>query len=97
MTTPWTELKENMLPYIDNWDISHLQIVIYVATGGGMIGRLFAEQPADAYIDIRVGKRPYPFRQIEKIRKTLIALAELKGYDPHNLPKMPSFHNCGIF
>lgn len=41
------------------WKIENLQIAIYVACGGGIIGRMYAERPASAYIDMRVGRLPY--------------------------------------
>ena len=79
------------------WQIGTLQVVIYVAVGGGMIGRMYAEQPADAYIDTRVGKCPYTRKQIENMRQCLIAMAEVHGLNPHSMPRMPDFHNCGVF
>lgn len=79
------------------WNIGTLQVVAYVAAGGGMIGRMYAEQPADAYRDIRAGKAPYRASDLENIRLTLVAMAEAYGLDPHNLPRIPDFHNCGVF
>jgi len=79
------------------WRIETLQVVAYVAAGGGMIGRMYAEQPADAYRDIRAGKAPYSANDLENIRQTLVAMAEAYGLDPHNLPCIPHFHNCGVF
>ena len=79
------------------WEIGPLQTAIYVAVGGGFLGKLFAEQPADAYTDSRVGRRPYPWRKIENMRQVLCALAEARGLDPHHLPDMPDFHACGVF
>lgn len=73
------------------------QVAIYVMVGGGIIGRMFAEQPADAYIDIRVGKRPYKYKEIAAARKILVAMAEKAGLDPHKLPAMPNFGNLGVF
>jgi carbon monoxide dehydrogenase subunit G len=77
--------------------IETLQVVAYVAAGGGMIGRLYAEQPADAYRDVRAGRAPYSARDLENIRLTLCAMAEVSGLDSHHLPPMPNFHNCGVF
>lgn len=79
------------------WDIGILQVVAYVAAGGGMIGRMYAEQPADAYVDIRVSRRPYSLTALENIRKTLCVMAVEKNLDPHRLPPMPDFYNCGVF
>ncbi len=79
------------------WKIGTLQVVAYVAAGGGMIGRMYAEQPADAYRDSRTGRAPYKARDLENIRQTLVAMAEAYGLDPHRLPRVPDFHNCGVF
>jgi|JI10StandDraft_1071094.scaffolds.fasta_scaffold231486_5 hypothetical protein len=78
-------------------DIGALQVAIYVACGGGWIGRLYSEQPKGAYIDARVGKLPYSRKEIENMRQVLVAMAEQRGLDPNNLPEMPKFHNCGVF
>lgn len=43
-------------------EIGVLQVVAYVAAGGGLIGRMYAEQPADAYRDTRSGRGPYEKR-----------------------------------
>lgn len=79
------------------WKIENLQIAIYVACGGGMIGRMYAEQPASAYIDMRVGRLPYGIKAIENMQLSLIAMAKSRGLDPNRLPKMPDIHNCGVF
>lgn len=81
----------------DRWRVETLQTAIYVAVGGGLIGRMYAHQPADAYIDTRTGRRPYKRSEIENMRRVLVITAEEKGLDPHHLPEMPAFHNCGLF
>ena len=91
------QLRESFKGNEDKWSIGTLQVVAYIAAGGGMIGRMYAEQPADAYRDIRAGKGPYNNKDMEKIRLTLVAMAEAYGLNPHHLPCMPDFHNCGIF
>ena len=78
-------------------EIKAHQVVVYTMCHGGLLGKMAAEQPADFYIDTRVGKLPYPKREIEQAVETLSVLAENAGYDPHHLPSMPNFHNCGIF
>ncbi len=35
-----------------------LQVAVYVAVGGGMLGSAAAHRPGDFYIDSRVGKGP---------------------------------------
>jgi len=73
------------------------QIAVYVMCGGGFLGHFAAEQPADFYIDDRVGRLPYPKAQIRQAVETLVTLSEKAGLNPHHLDPMPSFHNCGIF
>lgn len=73
------------------------QAAVCVMCGGGFLGRFAAEQPADFYIDGRVGRLPYPKKAIEQAVETLATVAEEAGLDAHHLPKMPSFHNCGVF
>jgi len=77
--------------------IPFLQVAVYTMIGGGLLGRMAAEQPADFYIDSRVGKLPYPKRDILQAVAVLAIIAEANGLDPHNLPKLPPFHNLGIF
>ena len=90
-------VKESLAYYFKDSDIGALQVAIYVACGGGFIGKMNAEQPGQAYIDGRAAKRPYSLRQIENMRRVLVAMAEQRGLDPDNLPEMPNFHNCGVF
>ncbi len=65
--------------------------------GGGFLGRSAAEQPADFYIDDRIGKLPYGRREIVQAVKVLETMAKAWGFDPHHLPEMPAFHNMGVF
>lgn len=73
------------------------QLAIYVMTGGGLIGRMYALQPADAYRDVRAGKAPYKSSEIESMRGTLLGLADVLSLDHHNLPPMTDFHAGGVF
>lgn len=77
--------------------IQILQTVVCVMIGGGILGRLGAEQPAKFYIDDRVGRLPYPKKEIYQAMATLATFARAKGLDPQKLREMPVFHNCGIF
>lgn len=90
-----SELEKSMQYWVKD-DIRYLQVAIFVAAGGGFIGRMFAEKPAVAYIDTRVGRLPYSRTEIENMRMTLVAMAEAKGLDPRHLPKRPDFHSCGV-
>jgi len=73
------------------------QTAVFVMCGGGVLGAFAANQPADFYIDDRVGRLPYPKKHIEQAVATLAIVAEQAGLDPHQLPERPRFHNCGIF
>jgi len=73
-----------------------MQVAVYVMVGGGLIGRMYAEQPADAYIDTRAGRRPYRLDQIEAVRQCLIASCRALGLDPHHV-SMPDFPGCWVF
>jgi len=77
--------------------IPNMQIVVYVMCGGGFLGRLAAEQPANFYIDDRVGRLPYGKKEIYQAVETLKTIAEVNGLNAHNLPFLPSFHNMGVF
>jgi len=77
--------------------IPNMQIAIYVMCGGGVLGTLAAEQPADFYIDGRTGRLPYKKAQIRQAVETLKTFAIIHGLDPHRLPYVPQFHNMGIF
>jgi len=90
-------VKESDKFYSANRPIGVLQTVVYVMTGGGFLGRFAAEQPADFYIDDRVGRLPYRRKEIMQAVQVLAAIAEGRGLNPHKMPKMPDFHNCGIF
>jgi hypothetical protein len=72
-----------------------MQVAIYVMCGGGFLGRSFAEQPAGAYIDSSVGKRPYSVKKIEAARKALVEEVVKEGLDPNDLPVTPNFTNMG--
>ena len=77
--------------------IPAMQTAIYVMCGGGMLGRFAAEQPTDFYIDDRVGKLPYPRKEIQQAVETLATIAKANGLNPGRLPEMPQFHNMGVF
>lgn len=66
--------------------LEFLQVELYVMTGKGFLGYFFASQPADAYIDLRVGRLPYSRKEIRAIQKLLIEQARQDGLDPHALP-----------
>ena len=93
----YEQVKESIECAGDRWQIGTLQVAIFVAVGGGLIGNMFARNPKHAYIDSRVDKRPYNRKDIERMRLTLVAMAEVKGLDPSCLPPIPEFHNCGVF
>lgn len=88
-------VKESVKYY--GYNVANQQILVFAMCGGGMLGRFATEQPADFYIDDRVGKLPYPKREIIQAVRVLVAIAEVEGLDPHKLPTMPRIHNSGIF
>lgn len=97
-------MKNLVPPWVDNIApdraaqlVPPAQVAIYVLTGGGLVGRSYAHNPKTAYMDIRLGKRPYSRKQIEAARQTLVALAEKARMDPDSLPDMPDFGNLGVF
>jgi hypothetical protein len=65
--------------------------------GGGFLGKFAAEQPADFYVDSRVGSLPYPVEQIEQAVRALRAIAEGAGLNPHAMPPLLPFHAAGVF
>jgi hypothetical protein len=58
------EVAESDKAYRKDREMGTLQTVVYIMCGGGILGHFAAEQPADFYIDDRVGKLAYPKRQI---------------------------------
>jgi hypothetical protein len=77
--------------------IPAMQVAIFTMCGGGMLGHMAAEQPETFYIDDRVGRLPYPKKQIYQAVETLKTIARANGLDPKHMPEMPKFHNMGIF
>lgn len=90
------EIVKTNANYWKKKDIPAMQIAVYVMCGGGMLGRMAAEQPADFYIDDRVGRLPYPKREIEQAVQVLATIAKAKRMDTHNMT-MPRIHNLGVF
>ena len=76
--------------------IQRLQVAVYVMCGGGFLGKMAAEQPADFYIDDRVSRLPYGRKAITQAVEVLRVHAEKEGLDTHNLMGV-AFHNCGTF
>ena len=77
--------------------IPTMQTAVFVMAGGGMLGRLAAEQPADFYVDDRTGRLPYTRKELTQAVAILCLIAEKNGPDSHKLPAMPDFHDLGIF
>lgn len=73
------------------------QIALSVMVGGGIVGHLYATNPAKAYRDDRAGRSPYSHKDVEAVRGALVALAEVAGMDPSELPAPPAFHAAGVF
>ena len=83
--------------YRESRPIGALQVAVYVMCGGGFLGNFAAGQPADFYIDDRCGRLPYGRKAIMQAVAVLTASATARGLNPHHMPAMPEFHNCGIF
>lgn len=79
--------------------VEHLksqQVAVYVMCGGGMLGRFGMCQPADFYIDSRVGRLPYPNKDIYQAIEVLKAIADFLKLDAHKLPE-PKMLGSWIF
>ena len=68
-------------------ELRALQAQVYTMCGGGLLGQFAAERPADFYIDVRVGRLPYPKHKIYRAVEVLRGMALSLGIDPRNLPK----------
>lgn len=83
-----------------NWrkeTIPFMQVAVFTMCGGGFIGRLAAEQPANFYVDDRVKRLKYPKKEIYQAVETLKTIATVHGLNTHDLPAMPRFYNMGVF
>ena len=89
------EIKEILAR--DPRSLENIQIAIYVATGGGTIGSMYAHQPLVAYRDTRAGRSSYKDQDIERLRRWLILAAEVRGLDPRSLPEMPRLFHCEVW
>jgi hypothetical protein len=87
---------EDDLKWATEEDLKNLQIEVYVMCGGGLLGDFATTQPADFYIDVRVGKLPYPKRDVIQAVKVLEAMAIKLGKNPHDLPR-PNIVSAWIF
>ena len=96
-TLDQARVRESAPTYWGLETIGAHQVALYVMCGGGLLGRFAAEQPADFYIDDRVGRLPYSRDEIYQAAATLVSIAEADELNPHDLPQMPKFHNFGIF
>ena len=85
---------DNDLTDFTEEDLKSLQIEVWVMCGGGLLGEFGATRPTDFYIDDRVGRLPYPKRDIYQTVEVLKAGAFKLGKDPHNLPRP---HICGAW
>lgn len=77
--------------------VPRLQVMIFTMIGGGHLGSFAVEQPADFYIDDRVGGLRYPRRAIYQAVEILKIVAEETGLNSHKMPPMPWVHHCGAF
>jgi len=78
-------------------EMQALRVAVYTMVGGGMLGSFAVNQPKDFYIDYRVCKRPYKVRSIYQAVSVLAVYFKVLKYTHENVPRMPHFHNCGVF
>ena len=88
-------VREDPARYRD--ELPHIQTAVSVMCGGGFLGDFAATQPADFYIDSRMGQLPYGKRDIRQAVEVLQVIAQSIGLDPHSLPAQRHFHNCGVW
>jgi len=94
----WDTLVKDQAP--QGWGpeiIEAHQVCLFVMCGGGHMGRFAAENPADFYIDDRIGQLPFSRQEIQTAAATLATIAKAHGLNPHDLPPMPLLHSFGIF
>jgi hypothetical protein len=77
--------------------VEAFQVAVYTMIGGGGLGSLAVRNPANFYIDGRIGRLPYPRREILQAIEVLKIMAEVAGLNPKAMPRMPCFHHAGIF
>ena len=97
MNTLNQEKVKECASYWDKESIKAHQVAVFVMCGGGFLGKMAAEQPADFYIDDRVSGLPFSKKKIYQAVETLTTLAKENKLNPHDMPQMSRFHNCGIF
>ena len=87
LTNPYTGSRVKIDTMIEGDEelLRNLQVAVYVMCGGGMLGSFAMKQPADFYIDARVGRLPYPRKKIYIAIEVLKALAEVLRKNSHNL------------
>lgn len=77
--------------------LAMLQTSIYAMIGGGMLASFAIRQPADFYIDDRVGGLAYPKKAIMQAVRILEHTAKQLGHNPHEVPDMTMHLNLGVF
>jgi len=95
LTGDWLRIDNDLSRFTEE-DLKALQIEVFVMCGGGFLGDFAMRQPADFYIDQRVGKLPYPKKQIYQAVEVLKAIAIKLGKNPHNL-ETPRIVGAWIF
>lgn len=71
--------------YAKQFNVKELQLVVITMIRYPMLGSFAVRQPADFYIDTRVGSLPYPRKLIYRAVNILQFVAKAHGLDPHNL------------
>ena len=81
----WDELRRNWVKNYTADDIPLIQAQISAMIGDSWLAKSAIGQPADFYIDTRVGKLPYAKRDILRAVELLVDVSLACGLDPHNL------------
>ena len=77
-------------------ELEHLQVMVYTMCGGGMLGDFAMRQPDDFYIDDRVGRLPYPQKDIFNVIEMIKAVCDYLKKNPRKL-STPDFYGCWVF
>lgn len=99
MTLTQKDLQQIKEGAVGSWGletIPAMQVAVYVMCGGGLLGRFASQQPADFYIDDRVGQLPYAKPKILEAVQVLAAIAQVDGLNPHELQPI-TLHNLRVF
>ena len=70
------------------------EVAVYTMIGGGLLGAFAVDQPADFYIDSRVGRFPYPKKAILQAVEILALAHQVAGVEGRTAVHLL---NLGVF